>query len=70
MEKRFQYETEEQIEQLKIDNSDLFLIRRENLFTGDFIVFSDTKPQVPESRVIDKIQNDMDYLILNQEGLI
>lgn len=42
---KYEYETEEERQQLIDDNENLYLIEEQNLFTGNFLIFSE-EPEV------------------------
>ena len=42
---KYEYETEEERQQLIDDNENLYLIEEQNLFTGNFLIFSE-EPKV------------------------
>jgi len=56
MEKVIQYETSEDRELIIEENHGLFLIREEQLMSGNFLVFSDVEPEVVKVTMVEPVQ--------------
>lgn len=65
--KKIQYGIDKSREQVIAENDELILIEEQNIFTGNFLIFSDIKPL--EENIKD-IKNNTDIIILKQEGII
>jgi|LSQX01.2.fsa_nt_gb hypothetical protein len=64
---KFQYENQEERNQLIQSNSDKYLIEEQNIIDGNFLIFTDT-PRLEDN--IQDIKNNTDLILLKQEGII
>lgn len=77
MNKRYQFNTEEERQKLILDNQSLYLLEEQNIKDGNFLVFSDTLPEpkviymnVPENELtslkqqVETSQQAIDFLLM------
>lgn len=64
------YENEEKRQELIETNSTLRLVGEQILVDGNFLVFTDEEKAITLEDKVDALQDDVDYLILKQEGVI
>ncbi len=65
---KYQYENEIDRAAIIDSNQDKYLIEEQNLFEGNFLLFSDVL--LPEESQLDRIETTLDILLLKQEGIL
>lgn len=64
---KYQYTDSEDRQTILNSNSNKILIEDQNIFEGNFLIFSDVKPLEMQ---LNEIKNNTDLIILKQEGII
>lgn len=66
---KYQYQTEEQKQEIILANKNKRLVEEQNITEGNFLLFTDAQVNSIEDRLIN-IESTLDLLLLKQEGIL